>query len=32
MISIVQEADIPFSANQRVRVLTGGGNDRVVPF
>ncbi|UGA36864.1 hypothetical protein JOS77_22040 [Chromobacterium haemolyticum] len=32
MISIVQEADIPFTANQRVRVLTGGGNDRVVPF
>ncbi|MDN0076344.1 glycine zipper 2TM domain-containing protein [Crenobacter sp. SG2303] len=32
MISIVQEADIPFVAGQRVRVLTGGGNDRVSPM
>ncbi|MBX9345691.1 glycine zipper 2TM domain-containing protein [Chromobacterium piscinae] len=31
-ISIVQEADIPFVANQRVKVLSGGGNDRVVPY
>jgi len=32
MISIVQDADIPLAAGQRVRVLTGGGNDRVVPM
>jgi outer membrane lipoprotein SlyB len=32
MLSIVQEADIPLAAGQRVRVLTGGGNDRVVPM
>ncbi|WP_230368867.1 outer membrane lipoprotein [Paludibacterium denitrificans] len=32
LISIVQEADVPLVAGQRVRVLTGGGNDRVVPF
>ncbi|OHX20652.1 glycine zipper 2TM domain-containing protein [Chromobacterium sphagni] len=32
VISIVQEADIPFSPNQRVKVLSGGGNDRVVPY
>ncbi|MDF0605355.1 glycine zipper 2TM domain-containing protein [Neisseriaceae bacterium TC5R-5] len=32
MISIVQDADIAITPNQRVRVLTGGGNDRVVPF
>ncbi|OWY39566.1 hypothetical protein CEK28_07815 [Xenophilus sp. AP218F] len=32
MISIVQEADVPFVQNQRVRVLSGGGNDRVVPL
>ncbi|RMD02015.1 hypothetical protein EAY64_01005 [Aquitalea palustris] len=32
MISIVQDADIPLTAGQRVRVLTGGGNDRVVPY
>ena len=32
LISIVQEADVPLVAGQRVRVLTGGGNDRVEPF
>ncbi|MBI3144011.1 MAG: glycine zipper 2TM domain-containing protein [Pseudogulbenkiania sp.] len=32
MISIVQEADIPFAAGQRVRVITGAGNDRVAPL
>lgn len=32
MISIVQDADIPLAAGQRVRVLTGSGDDRVVPF
>ncbi|MCW3479251.1 glycine zipper 2TM domain-containing protein [Neisseriaceae bacterium JH1-16] len=32
MLSIVQDADIPLAAGQRVRVLTGGGNDRVVPM
>lgn len=32
MISIVQEADVPLAPGQRVRVLTGGGNDRVVPM
>ncbi|WP_293763196.1 hypothetical protein [uncultured Aquitalea sp.] len=31
MLSIVQEADIALSAGQRVRVLSGGGSDRVVP-
>jgi outer membrane lipoprotein SlyB len=32
MVSIVQDADIPLATGQRVRVLTGGGNDRVVPL
>lgn len=32
MISIVQEADVQLLAGQRVRVLSGGGNDRVVPY
>ncbi|EEG08140.1 17 kDa surface antigen [Pseudogulbenkiania ferrooxidans 2002] len=32
MLSIVQEADIPFAPGQRVKVLTGGGNDRVAPL
>ncbi|UTH74072.1 glycine zipper 2TM domain-containing protein [Chromobacterium sp. IIBBL 290-4] len=32
MISIVQEADVPLVVNQRVRVLSGGGNDRVVAY
>ncbi|MBV8679603.1 MAG: glycine zipper 2TM domain-containing protein [Aquitalea sp.] len=32
MVSIVQDADIPLNVGQRVRLLTGGGNDRVVPF
>jgi outer membrane lipoprotein SlyB len=32
MISIVQEADTQIVTGQRVRVLSGGGNDRVVPF
>lgn len=32
MISIVQEVDIPFAAGQRVRVITGAGNDRVAPL
>lgn len=32
MISIVQDPDVQLVAGQRVRVLSGGGNDRVVPF
>lgn len=32
MLSIVQEADIPFAVGQRVRVLTGAGYDRVAPL
>jgi len=32
MVSIVQDADIPLNVGQRVRLLTGGGNDRVAPF
>lgn len=32
MISIVQEPDVQLVAGQRVRVLSGGGTDRVVPF
>ncbi|WP_024303408.1 glycine zipper 2TM domain-containing protein [Pseudogulbenkiania sp. MAI-1] len=32
MLSIVQEADIPFAVGQRVRVLTGAGYDRVAPM
>jgi len=31
-ISVVQEADVPFVAGQRVQVLTGGGTDRVMPI
>lgn len=31
-ISIVQDQDVPLVAGQRVRVLTGGGTDRVVPY
>ena len=32
MISIVQAADVPIAVGQRVRVLTGGGADRVMPL
>jgi outer membrane lipoprotein SlyB len=32
MISIVQDPDVPLAVNQRVRVLSGRGTDRVVPF
>lgn len=32
MISIVQEADIPFAVGQRVKVLSGADNDRVTPL
>ena len=32
MISIVQAADVPMVTGQRVRVLSGGGADRVVPY
>lgn len=32
MLSVVQEADVPFTQGQRVRVLSGGGNTRVSPF
>lgn len=32
MLSVVQEADIPFNVGQRVRVLTGGGTTRVSPM
>lgn len=32
MISIVQDPDVQLVAGQRVRVLSGGGTDRVVPF
>ena len=32
MLSIVQEADVPFSQGQRVRVLSGGGTTRVSPL
>ncbi|WP_028534882.1 glycine zipper 2TM domain-containing protein [Paludibacterium yongneupense] len=32
MISIVQDPDVPLAVNQRVRVLSGRGADRVVPF
>ena len=32
MISIVQDADVQLVAGQRVRVLSGGGTDRVAPF
>lgn len=31
-ISIVQEADVPLSAGQRVKVLSGGGSARVLPM
>lgn len=31
-ISIVQEADVVLQPGQRVRVLSGGGNDRVLPL
>ncbi|AVY95567.1 MULTISPECIES: glycine zipper 2TM domain-containing protein [Microvirgula] len=31
-ISIVQQADTPISSGMRVRVLSGGGADRVVPL
>jgi len=32
MISIVQDANVQLVTGQRVRVLSGGGNDRVVPY
>lgn len=32
VISIVQDTDIPFAPGQRVRVLSGGGRDRVAPL
>lgn len=32
MISIVQGADVPLAAGQRVRVMRGNGADRVVPY
>ncbi|BEV70649.1 MULTISPECIES: glycine zipper 2TM domain-containing protein [unclassified Paludibacterium] len=32
MVSIVQDADVQFEVKQRVRVLSGRGTDRVVPF
>lgn len=32
VISIVQEADVPFVPGQRVQVLSGGGTDRVMPM
>jgi outer membrane lipoprotein SlyB len=32
LISIVQDADISFSAGQRVRIMSGNGTDRVVPY
>jgi len=32
MISIVQAADVSFVKGERVRVLSGAGADRVVPF
>ncbi|AXK40466.1 hypothetical protein [Crenobacter cavernae] len=32
MISIVQEADVALQNGQRVRVLSGNGNDRVLPM
>ena len=31
-ISIVQEADVPISAGQRVKILTGNGTARVLPM
>ncbi|MBV8049201.1 MAG: hypothetical protein JO171_18780 [Paludibacterium sp.] len=32
LISIVQDTDVQLEVNQRVRVLSGGGTDRVVPL
>lgn len=32
ILSIVQSADVPLSSGQRVRVMRGGGTDRVVPY
>ena len=32
LLSIVQDTDVQVEVNQRVRVLSGGGADRVVPY